>query len=468
MPLFVDLDGTLIKSDITVESMLLVLKRNIFYLPLIAFWLLRGRPYLKRQLARRVEVPVERLPLNTEFLNYLRGEKAKGRKLILISASDQTLVRKVGDHIGLFDDSIGSDGHFNLKAGNKLRRIRQLTTGDFAYAGNSTADLPIWSAAQHALMVNCDDKLVKRLGGGDKAVSRFDQPESVLLKLWHAMRPHQWLKNLLLFVPLVLSHQLDQTGMLLMAVIGFISFSLCASSVYLLNDLLDLDSDRLHDSKHRRPFAAGELPLSTGLVAAPVLLSVAFAVALLLPPAFLYILFLYWLLTCCYSFFLKRLFLVDVALLAMLYTIRIIAGSAAISVASTDFLVAFSLFLFLGLALVKRVTELGRLAASNKVAIEGRAYSERHLRLLSIIGSGSSLISVLIFIFYINAPDTTRLYSSPQVLWLICLLLVYLLARIWRQARTGKLDEDPVLFAITDRASQFIALLCGVLIWLAI
>ena len=468
MPLFVDLDGTLIKSDITVESMLLVLKRNIFYLPLIAFWLLRGRPYLKRQLARRVEIPVERLPLNTEFLNYLRGEKAKGRKLILISASDQTLVRKVGDHIGLFDDSIGSDGHFNLKADNKLRRIRQLTTGDFAYAGNSTADLPIWSAAQHALMVNCDDKLVKRLGGGDKAVSRFDQPESVLLKLWHAMRPHQWLKNLLLFVPLVLSHQLDQTGMLLMTVIGFISFSLCASSVYLLNDLLDLDSDRLHDSKHRRPFAAGELPLSTGLVAAPVLLSAAFAVALLLPPAFLYILFLYWVLTSCYSFFLKRLFLVDVALLAMLYTIRIIAGSAAISVASTDFLVAFSLFLFLGLALVKRVTELGRLAASNKVAIEGRAYSERHLRLLSITGSGSSLISVLIFIFYINAPDTTRLYSSPQVLWLICLLLVYLLARIWRQARTGKLDEDPVLFAITDRASQFITLLCGILIWLAI
>ena len=465
LPLYVDLDGTLIKSDLMFESMLLLVKQNLLYFLLIPFWLLKGRANLKHQLAQRIEVPVERLPLNGEFLAWLQEQKNNGRALTLISASNQDSVSKVSEHFALFDAAIGSDATTNLKAGNKLACIQEINVGGFAYAGNSSADLPIWSAAQQVVMVNCSDALVKRLG--NPAILRFDRTTSSLQKLWQAMRPHQWLKNLLIFVPLVLSHQLTQPGLLVLALIGFISFCLCASSVYLLNDMLDLNSDRLHHNKSSRPFASGELPLAVGFLAAPGILIAAFAVALLLPTDFITVLFIYWLLTSIYSFFLKRLFLLDVSTLALLYTLRIVAGAAAISVVTTNFLIAFSVFLFFGLAIVKRVTELTNLEGTEYSAVDGRAYTAQHTRILSLLGGASSLIAVLIFAFYINAPDTTRLYDSPTVLWLICPLLLFLLARIWQQALAGKLDEDPVLFAITDHVSQLITVLCGVLIWLA-
>jgi len=465
LPLFVDVDGTLIKSDLMFESVLLLLKHNLVYLLLIPFWLLKGRAFLKHQLAQHSELPVERLPLNEEFLAYLVAQKNAGRSITLISGSNQASVTRLGNHLKLFDAAIGSDTQTNLKAAAKLQRIQELNTGSFGYAGNSSADLPIWAAAQQVIMVNCNDALVKRLG--NDTILRFDTASSTLQKLWQAMRPHQWLKNLLVFIPLVLSHQANQIELLMLVSIGFISFSLCASSVYLLNDMLDLNSDRQHHSKSQRPFASGELPLAAGFLAVPGLLLVAFAVALLLPAAFLAVLFSYWLLTSLYSFFLKRLFLVDVFTLAVLYTMRIAAGAAAISIITTNFLIAFSLFLFLGLAMVKRVTELVNLAESEQSLVDGRAYGTEHTTLLSLLGVGSSGIAVLVFAFYINAEDTTRLYGSPIVLWLICPLLLYLLARIWQQARAGRLDEDPVLFAITDRVSQLIILLCGVLMWLA-
>ena len=465
LPLYVDLDGTLIKSDLMFESMLLLVKQNLLYFLLIPFWLLKGRANLKHQLAQRIEVPVERLPLNGEFLAWLQEQKNNGRALTLISASNQDSVSKVSEHFALFDAAIGSDATTNLKAGNKLACIQEINVGGFAYAGNSSADLPIWSAAQQVVMVNCSDALVKRLG--NPAILRFDRTTSSLQKLWQAMRPHQWLKNLLVFVPLVLSHQLTQPGLVVLALVGFVSFSLCASSVYLLNDMLDLSSDRMHHNKRSRPFASGELPLAVGFLGAPGILIAAFVVALLLPTDFISVLFIYWLLTSLYSFFLKRLFLLDVSTLAVLYTLRIVAGAAAISVVTTNFLIAFSVFLFFGLAIVKRVTELVNLEGTEFAAADGRAYTPEHMRILYLLGGASSLIAVLIFAFYINAPDTTRLYDSPTVLWLICPLLLFLLARIWQHARAGKLDEDPVLFAITDHVSQLITVLCGVLIWLA-
>ncbi|MDP6654092.1 MAG: UbiA family prenyltransferase, partial [Gammaproteobacteria bacterium] len=340
LPLFVDVDGTLIKSDLMFESVLVLLKRNLVYLLLIPFWLLKGRAFLKHQLAQRIELPVERLPLNEEFLAYLVAQKNAGRSITLISGSNQASVTRLGNYLKLFDATIGSDTQTNLKAAAKLQRIQELNTGGFGYAGNSSADLPVWTAAQQVIMVNCNDALVKRLG--NDTILRFDTAASSLQKLWQAMRPHQWLKNLLVFVPLVLSHQANQIELLMLASIGFISFSLCASSVYLLNDMLDLNSDRQHHSKSQRPFASGELPLAAGFLAVPGLLLVAFAVALLLPTGFLAMLFSYWLLTSLYSLFLKRLFLVDVFTLAVLYTMRIAAGAAAISVITTNFLIAFS------------------------------------------------------------------------------------------------------------------------------
>lgn len=450
------------------ESLLLLVKQNLLLIALIPFWLLKGRAYLKHQLAQRVDVPVEHLPFNQEFLAYLKQQKQKGRELTLISASNQVAVAKVNEHLALFESAVGSDENINLKSVNKLRCIENLNSeSDFAYAGNSRADLPIWSKASHVYMVNCNESLATKLPGKAGVITRFDSPGSGLKKFWEAMRPHQWLKNGLIFLPLILSHQINQPELVLRACIGFVSFCLCASSVYLLNDMLDLNSDRQHQSKHLRPFASGELSLVYGFIGVPALLAAAFLVALALPFDFLMVLLAYWLLTSLYSFYIKRIFLVDVLMLAILYSIRIVAGSAAISVVTTFWLIAFSMFLFFGLALVKRFTELTNLQTQGKTTIDGRAYESSNLKMLSIVGGCSSLVAVLVFTFYINAPDITQLYSSPAMLWLICPLLLFLLGRIWFVAHAGKLDEDPLLFAITDRQSQAVTLLCGLLLWLA-
>ncbi len=468
-PLYVDLDGTVIKTDLMFESILLLLKKNLLEALLIPFWLIKGRAYLKHQLAQRVSIPVELLPQNPEFIHYLKEQVELERNIILISASNQVPVRQISDHLGLFVDTMGSDEGHNLKAGNKLTRILQLNPeGGFSYAGNSSADIAVWSDADEIVLVNCDKSLVSSLPHKAEKIKYFDTPHSPVAKFWRAIRPHQWLKSTLIFLPLILSHQLNQPDLFLQACIALLSFSLVASSVYLLNDMLDLNSDRQHPSKRKRPFASGDLSLIYGYLGTPLLLGSGFMVALALPQQFLWVLLGYWLITSLYSFYLKSLFLVDVLSLASLYTCRIIAGSAAISVVTTFWLLAFSFFLFLGLAMVKRYTEFSNLQRIGKSSIEGRGYSVENLKTLSSVGGVSSLIAVVVFAFYVNAPDTTKLYSKPPVLWLICPLLLYLLWRIWKFARQGKLDEDPVLFAITDGPSQLIALLCGLLIWFAI
>ncbi len=465
--LYVDLDGTVIKTDLLFESILLLLKRNVFLALLIPIWLLKGKANLKHQLAKRVHVPVELLPLNREFHRFLKKEMESGRNIVLISASSQMLVRQVSDHLGLFIDAMGSDEDHNLASKNKVTRIIQLDpVGGYIYAGNSRHDIPVWMEANEVILVNCSKSLADDLP--QENVRHFDSPQSSVKKFWQAMRPHQWLKNALIFLPLILSHQVDQPNLLVQACIAFFSFSLVASSVYLLNDMLDLNNDRQHTSKKLRPFASGDLPLSCGYWGTPLLLALGFIVALPLPAEFIPVLFGYWLLTTLYSLVLKGLFLVDVLTLASLYTWRIIAGSAAISVVTTYYLLAFSFFLFLGLAMVKRYTEFLNLQNQGKTSIEGRGYDVNNLRALSVLGGGSNLIAVAVFAFYINAPATTQLYSNPIVLWAICPLLLYLLWRIWSLARKGELDEDPVLFAITDRRGQFVAALCGLLIWLAI
>ena len=466
LPLYVDLDGTLIKTDLLSESILLLLKRNLFYVFALAFWLLKGIPHLKLQVATRIDLPSEQLPVNKEFQSFLEEEKSRGRKLILISASNQNAVEKVSKNFNLFSEAFGSSGTTNLKSEQKLATIQSLCSGNnFVYAGNSTADIPIWKESAEAILVNCRNDLAQKVD--NEKVLEFDNPTFWVKKFFEALRPHQWLKNLLVFVPLVLSHQINRIDLLLLAGIAYVSFCLCASSVYLLNDMLDLGSDRQHRTKKTRPFASGELPLIVGFLAGPSLFILGVLIALILPTSFLLILLIYGLVTTLYSLYLKQLFIIDVVTLAALYSLRIIAGAAAISVATTEWLLAFSIFLFLGLALVKRVTELLNVIADGKQEIEGRAYKQHHLTLLSRIGVTSSVLAVVVFVLYITSPETTELYSFPLVLWLICPLLMFLLIRIWRFAHLRKLEEDPVLFAFTDRIGQVIALACGLLIWVA-
>lgn len=465
-PLFVDLDGTLIKSDLSVESLLCLLKRNPLYLIVLPLWLIKGLAHLKQKIAERVDLETSRLAANEEFMAYLKQQKERGRSLTLISASNQKYVDAVASDFALFTESIGSSASDNMKGRHKLNRIKELTgEKPFAYAGNSAADIPLWQAATEVIKVNCSAGLYRVIGSNQSELM-FDTPAPWLPQLWRAMRPHQWLKNGLIFVPLILAHRINELPLAFAALLAFFSFSLCASSVYLLNDLLDLDNDRRHASKCRRPLAAGTLPLVTAIQAAPLLLLLAFAVAALLPIAFLQALFAYWLLTLLYSVYLKSVFLLDVVTLALLYTQRLIAGAAAVAVIASPWLLAFSLCLFLGLALVKRVTEVQD--AGGEDSVPGRAYKPSHRSMLTITGVSANFAAVLVFALYIYAPETTVLYSSPVILWGVCVLLLILLIRLWQRAIAGKLHHDPLLFAVSDLPSQLLTGLMFVVLWLAI
>ncbi|MEZ5526429.1 MAG: UbiA family prenyltransferase [Gammaproteobacteria bacterium] len=465
-PLYVDLDGTLLRSDLLIESALELLKRNILYLFLLPLWLLAGKAALKRQIAQRIKLRAELLPYNASLLTYLQQQKAQGRKLVLISASDQALVDDVAEHLGLFEQAIGSNGQVNYSGRRKLARIQQ-EDSVFVYAGDNKVDLPIWEQASAAITVNLSASLQQRVLTHTALEQQCDYPAGSLRNYLRALRLHQWLKNTLVFLPLALAHQLDNPQLIINALLAFLCFGLCASSVYILNDLLDLPSDRQHRSKCQRPFAAGDIPLASGLVLSPLLLLSAFGIATVLPRAFVVILALYYLCTGLYSFVLKKIMLVDVILLAALYTLRIISGAAAISVVPSFWLLAFSMFLFFSLAVVKRYTELDYLRSAGGHQSEGRGYFAQDLSIMAMFGSASAFLSVMVFALYINNDETREQYLTPEILWLICPLLLYMVTRIWLLAARGQIEEDPIVFALKDRVSQVVTLVCGLLLWLA-
>ena len=458
------------------ESFLWLLKHKPWTLLLAPLWLLGGRANLKYEIANRAQPSIESLPLNPEFVDYLRKQAAEGREIILISASDERLTSSIADYLRLFSKAYGSDATTNLKAENKLQRIQSLVgKAPFAYAGDSAADLVVWQHAAQALSVNASSSVRKKLGALNRFSPQadtqqdkhFDEPLRSF-SLLRSMRPHQWLKNALLFLPLLLAHRVQELDLLIASMVGFIAFSLCASSVYLLNDMLDLESDRLHVTKKFRPFAAGDLSLRSGFLAAPALLIAAFFCATLLNTQFFILLAGYWFATLCYSLRLKSLLFIDALTLAGLFCARILAGAAAIEVTATSWLLSFALFLFFGLALVKRHAELMNLRKEGKQETSGRAYRVDHLPLLSVLGPSANIASIAVFALYALSDSASELYSQPLLLLAACPGMFYLVARVWRLARAGELEEDPVRFAIQDRISQLVIFLCAVIFWLAI
>jgi len=454
------------RSDLLLESFLELIKRNLLYLLLAPLWLLRGRAVLKREIASRVSVRADLLPYNESFLEFLRLQKSQGRRLVLISASDQQLVDAVAAHVGLFDEAIGSDGIRNC-SGHCKAQIIAAKSPRFVYAGDREIDLEVWKSAAAAIPVNISTALRTKVAALLPIEAEFTRTAPGLQAYVRSLRLHQWLKNTLLFLPLILAHRLTDTGLILQALLAFLSFGLCASSVYLLNDLLDLPSDRQHRSKRLRPLACGEIPLLSGLLLSLLLLLLAFGLASALPTAFLVILALYYLCTGLYSFVLKRIMLVDVIMLAALYTLRIIAGAAAISVIPSFWLLAFSMFLFFSLAVVKRYTELDYLQKAGIAQSEGRGYYAQDLNMMAMFGSTSALLSVMVLALYINNEETRNQYLTPELLWLLCPVLLYLITRIWLLAARVQIEEDPIVFALKDRVSQYLTLLCGLLLWLA-
>jgi len=470
-PLFVDMDGTLLATDALWEMLIQLIKTQPALLLRVPFWLVKGKAHFKRQLASHLSLNAALLPYHEPVVELLKRERDNGRELILATASDQSIADGVALHFGLFSSVLGSNGEVNLAGRAKLSAILQRTNGSaFDYIGNSWADVPIWQHASHAIIVRPSRRMISE-ASKTSTVEVVSCPRPSISKIiFRTLRVHQWSKNALLFVPLLLAHKISDFGRILDGLLAVVSFCLAASAVYIINDLLDLENDRKHPSKRKRPLAAGLVPIPTALAMAFLSLGLSVAVAsVLLPHWFVATLLIYQATTMTYSFGIKRIAILDVFVLAGLYTIRVLAGAVAVDVPASPWFLAFSTFLFLSLAFVKRYGEL-RMAGNNGSAngfLEARGYQTGDIDLLGSVGASSGYVAVAVFALYINSNDVHLLYQRPALLWLIAPLILYWITRVWFLAHRGKMHDDPVVFALTDRHSYFLAGLITLLLGLA-
>lgn len=451
--LVVDLDGTLIHTDMLHESALQLFREHPLQTLGIPLWLRAGKALLKARLAERIHLDPKTLPYNQPLLDWLESERASGRRLVLCTASDQKIARQIATHLGIFDEVIASDGQDNVAGERKAAAlVERYGEKGFDYAGNSSTDLAVWAHARRAIVVNGKTGLTDRASAISELTEVFPPARQGLSAWRRVLRVHQWLKNILLFVPLLAAHDLTNLrawGSLLLA---FVAFSLCASSVYIANDLMDLESDRLHPRKRKRPFAAGLVPAWKGVLLAPVLLVASLWLGWQVGTAFLSWLLLYFSLTCVYSWRLKRLLLIDCLTLAMLYTLRIVAGAAAIGQPLSFWLLAFSIFLFLSLAFVKRYAEL-RLYRKGSGSLHGRGYHSDDAPIVQMMGIVAGYAAVLVLALYVNSDAIVALYEHPRLVWGAVPVVLFWVSWVWMRAHRGEMHDDPLVFAIKDRTS---------------
>ena len=421
-------------------------------------WLLHGKVHFKRRLADVVSVDVGQLPYNLALVAWLKEQRGEGVRLILATASDLRIANQVANHLGIFDEVLGTEGT-NLSSKNKREAlVQRYGERGFEYVGNSAADLAVWKAAAAIHIANAGQGVLaaaRKLGPVEMVFARrADKPRAFI----KALRPHQWTKNLLLFVPLLASHRIMEFPLLWNGMLAFFAFCATASSAYLLNDLLDLSDDRQHPTKCDRPLAAGTLPIFHVLFLVPALPVAAFLTAfLLLPVQFVCVLITYYILTVAYSIWLKRVVMLDVVTLALLYTLRVVAGAAAMSLTATFWILTICMFIFMSLAFVKRYTELHDARQDGgKEKAAGRSYYPADFELLASLGGASGYLSVLVLALYINEAASGALYRSPEWMWAACPLLLFWLSRVWLLAHRGQMHDDPIVFALRDGVSRWI------------
>jgi 4-hydroxybenzoate polyprenyltransferase len=457
-PLVVDLDGSLVRTDTALECVMALLRRPLVLLRALAHWR-HGRARAKQELAMAAELDPARLPYHQPLLAYLRDEQAAGRRLVLATGADRRMATAVAQHLDLFDAVLASDGRINLTGSAKLAAIRDLV-GDrpFSYIGNSRSDLAVWCEAATGICVNAPPRVARAAARLTTLERPFPSDAGWLRPLARAIRPHQWAKNLLVFVPLVAARAIGDLPGWGDALLMFIAFCCTASGIYLVNDLLDLAADRQHPSKSRRPFASGALPLQVGLITAPLLLLAG--IGLSATVGALPVLLLYAVLSCAYSFWLKSLALVDVFLLAALYGLRLLAGGVATGYQVSLWLLAFSSFLFLGLAIVKRVAELMTLPPGDRRAAAGRGYIAGDLPILQLMGVASSFVAALVLALYVQSALASGAAQQLTIAWIIVPLILFWECRVWLATARGQMNEDPVVFAARDWVSWLVALCC--------
>jgi 4-hydroxybenzoate polyprenyltransferase/phosphoserine phosphatase len=454
LPLVVDLDGTLILTDMLHESALASLRDRPLDLLRLPLWLASGKAVMKQRLGTHFRFDPASLPYHPEFLSWLREQRAAGRRLVLCTASDQGIASAIGDHLGLFDEVVGSDGRQNLAGRHKAVWLAQrFGEQGFDYAGNSRADLRVWGAARRAILVNTSARVASAAHRQFPVEREFAAPLRGLATLRRLLRVHQWMKNALLFVPLFAAHKFAQTDLWPGLLSAFAAFSLCASAVYVANDLLDLESDRQHPRKRLRPFASGAVPAWVGVALVPVLLAASSLLALQVRGAFPGWLLCYFLVTCAYSWVLKRMVLIDCLTLALLYTLRVIAGAAAIHNALSFWLLAFSVFLFLSLAFVKRYAELLTHLQQGRMRAHGRGYYASDAPLVQLLGVTSGYAAAVVLAMYLNSDAVVELYRVPEMVWGAVPVLLFWISWMWMQAHRGEMHDDPLVFAVKDPTS---------------
>jgi 4-hydroxybenzoate polyprenyltransferase/phosphoserine phosphatase len=459
-PLVVDLDGTLVKTDLLIESIARLLRQQPLTLAALPLWLLKGKAFVKREIAKRVELDPTLLPYRAELLDYLRTEHDRGRPLVLATASDERFARRVADHLKLFDSVLASDGTLNLSGERKRARlVSEFGERGFDYAGNEARDLAVWTAARKAIVINSRPRLLRAVSRVADSRSAFTDPSPSLREYLSALRPEHWLKNILVFVPIFAAHLFMTPALLARTVVAFVAFCCCASAGYLINDLLDLQADRRHPQKRLRPFASGRLPLAYALVMAPVLGVVGLALAATLSWPLLGVLLGYFALSLAYSVELKRVALLDILALATLYTLRIAGGAAAIATWPSVWLLGFAMFLFTSLAFVKRYAELVVMRNVEGDHATARGYELSDAELLASKGTASGYAAVVVLALYIASGAAKTFYSRHQLIWLLCPLLLYWLGYLWLIAHRGKMFHDPLVFALRDRTSRILVLL---------
>jgi 4-hydroxybenzoate polyprenyltransferase len=454
IPLVVDVDGTLLKTDLLLEAALQMAARRPFQLWRLFLWLAQGKAALKISLGNIGDPGCATVPLREEILELIRAAQRAGRPVYLASASDRRFIEKLAQRVGGISGIFATEGAVNLAGAAKAERlVREFGEGGFDYVADADVDFPVWRASRRVLALTHGSSFEGRLLNAFPHAEIIGRSRPRPVDYVRALRPHQWAKNALIFLPLIAGHFFEWTY-ILAATIGFVCFCLAASGAYLINDLLDLPSDRDHPRKCTRPFASGAIPLSHGAVGALLLFVAAISLALVLPHRFAIVLGIYWLGTLAYSTVLKRRMVVDVVTLGGLYTLRVLAGVAAIgSTIYSPWLLMFCLFLFVALAIVKRCSELIARRKEGKDPPMGRGYRFEDLNALLAFGAAAGYGAVFVVALYLSSPEVSALYADPNRLWLVCPVLLYWITRIFVIANRGDLHEDPLVFALTDRIS---------------
>ena len=457
VPLVVDLDGTLIKTDMLVESLVLVREGYLRRLGPLVLGLIKGKSHFKTAAAGKLQIDSETLPFREEVLQLIEARSKAGDKVVLATAAAEPIAKQIADQLGVFSIVLSSTQTSNLSGTSKAAALVELFgDGGFDYVGDSMQDLPVWNNARTKYFAGNNPRAMRAFNKLKDGLRLVEGEKMGTATNWvRALRLHQWVKNLLIFAPSIAAHQLFVPGVASDLGLAFLSFGFMASAIYLLNDVVDLQSDRRHATKRFRPIPSGDVSIKSALLAAFLLAAASISVGLVLPIEFTLLIIGYFFLTSLYSLWLKRVLLVDVITLAGLYTLRVVAGGLAVGIEVSSWLLAFSFFIFLSLSFVKRSSELASHADPDKSLANGRAYEGRDLPIVNGLGIVSGLVSVLVFALYLDSDTVTSLYGSSQTLWFAVPVLTFWISWVWIRAGRGEVDEDPILFALKDKASLF-------------